>query len=202
VYAAAMRGVWKAFVAACLLAVPVGLAAKGAVLRVEEASIGVDGLVRLRWTGEKEMVMARDRGGNCEDGANCEDAGASQLAVSSNRRSVGWTADYNGCCQSYPMPQVLVIARGGRVVHRLSGMRPIYGWQFEQGDALVAFFTDTPHGNLFPECELYDTGTWKKVDEWHPGKSAEMPEWVRPFARDMDPDGGEGSRVEKKSPAM
>ncbi len=158
-----------------------------AVLRVEEAKVSEDGRVRLRWTGRQEIVMARDRGGYCEDSPKCEDAGASRLAVSSNRRSVGWTAEYNGCCQNYPVPYVLVIARDGRVVHRLTGTRPIFDWRFEKDDAFVAFFTDTSHSNMAPECELYDTRTWKLVDKWYRGKSAELPEWAKPFAEDVGP---------------
>jgi hypothetical protein len=157
-------------------------AVKDAPLKVEAASVGADGMIRLRWSGQPERVIPRDRNGYCEDKKHCEDAGADQLAVSSNGQSVGWTAGYNGCCQSYPIPMVLVIARNGRVVKRIQRERPIWQWQFEDGDAKVAVFTDTTHSNLMPECALYDTRTWKVIDEWHRGKSATLPEWAKPFA--------------------
>ena len=110
-----------------------------------------------------------------------------QLAVSENRRSVGWVSEYNGCCQNYPVPWVLVIAREGRVVHHLQGDRPISEWQFEKGDERIAMLTDTSHGNMFPECVLYDTRSWKIVEEWYRGKSRALPAWAKPFADGVGP---------------
>src|SRR5215469_252871 len=154
-----------------------GFCAQGQqVLRVESATIDKEGRVHLRWTGQPEQVVPRDKDGYCEptgdETPHCEDAGANQLQISSDRLSVGWVAEYNGCCQSYPLPFVLVIARGGRVVQRIQPGRPVFDWRFEQGDRLVALYSDTPHFTPMPECELYDTRTGKQLASWDGSKSS------------------------------
>ena len=173
---------------------------KTAALTVENATIGKDGRVHLTWSGQPEQVMARDRGGYCESGPKeCEDAGAEQMFVSSDRRSVGWTADYNGCCESYPIPMVLVIARDGKIVQRIQRPMAIWRWRFEDGDGRVAVFSDTTHGRRAPVCALYDTRTWKVIDEWHRGKSATLPAWAKPFADAIGPTADQGGAAAKPS---
>ena len=153
-------------------------------MHVESATIDKDGRVSLRWTGQPEKMIARDRDGYSES-SHCEDAGSDQLKISDNRLSVGWVAQYNGCCQSYPLPMVLIIARNGRVLKRIQPIRPVFDWRFEQGDRLVALYTDTPHFTPMPECELYDMQTGKRIATWKPGDTPKPPAWAAPFAKDL-----------------
>ncbi|HTV08402.1 MAG TPA: hypothetical protein VMD97_05095 [Candidatus Aquilonibacter sp.] len=144
-----------------------------------------EGRVHLRWSGVAEQVVPRDKDGYCEASADetphCEDVGANQLQISGDRLSVGWVAEYNACCQSYPLPLVLLIARNGRVVQRIQPGRPVFDWRFEQGDRLVALFSDTSHGDYAPVCELYDARTGKQLASWDGPKSSEAPRWAEPL---------------------
>jgi len=159
-----------------------------AQITVERASVGKDGIVYVKWSGRPEQIIPPDRDGYCEDKAHCAAVGADHLNISSNRRSVGWTAEYDSCCQSYPLPWVLVIARNGRVVHSLMAPRPVFYWQVQKGDTRVAVFSNTPHGNTQPYCQLFDTHSWKLIADWYPGKTAVMPVWAKPFAQEVNPD--------------
>lgn len=154
-------------------------------LRVESATVDKDGRVHLRWTGQPEQVVPRDKDGRCDDTPHCEDVGAEQLKISPDRQSVGWAAQYNGCCQSYPLPLVLVIARAGRVVQRIQPGRPVFDWRFEQGDRFVALFSDTPHGDYYPVCKLYDAQTGKQLASWDGPKSGKAPRWATPLEKNF-----------------
>ena len=185
---------WRVVILAAAIGVAApetcGLRAQaGQVLRVESATIGKDGRVHLRWTGQSEQLVPRDKDGYCEasddETPHCEDAGANQLQISTDRLSVGWVAEYDGCCQSYPLPLVLVIARNGRVVQRIQPGRPVFDWRFEQGGRLAAVYTDTPHFTPMPECKLYDTQTGKQLASWDASKSSKAPRWAEPLEKNF-----------------
>lgn len=185
---------WRVVILAAAMGVVAGeVCSLGAqqrqLLRVEDATIDKGGRVHLRWTGQLEQVVARDKDGYCEasddETPHCEDAGAEQLQISGDRLSVGWVAEYNACCQSYPMPLVLVVVRNGHVVQRIQPGRPVFDWRFEQGDRLVALFSDTPHGDYAPVCELYDTRTGKQVASWDGPKSSKAPRWAEPLEKNF-----------------
>jgi hypothetical protein len=187
--------IWRVI---AILAVASGIAASGALspraqqqrpLQLESATIDKDGRVHLRWAGKPEQVAPRDRDGYCEasddETPHCEDAGANQLQISSDRLGVGWVAEYNGCCQSYPLPLVLVIAHNGRIAQRIQPGRPVFDWRFEDGDRLVALYTDTPHFAPMPEFELYDTRTGKQLASWDGPKSSKAPRWAEPLEKNL-----------------
>jgi hypothetical protein len=185
---------WRVIILAAVVGVAAGeVCSSGAqrdqLLRVESATIDKGARVHLRWTGQPEQVVPRDKDGYCESSdektAHCEDAGAEQLKISDDRLSVGWVAEYNGCCQSYPLPLVLVIAREGHVVQRIAPGRPVFDWRFEQGDRFVALFSDTPHGDYAPVCDLYDTRTGKQVASWDGPKSSKAPPWAEPLEKNF-----------------
>lgn len=154
-------------------------------LLVESARVDKNGRVHLRWTGQAEQMVPRDRGAYCVDDPQCEDVSADQLKISPDRHSVGWAAGYESYGQNYPLDWTLVIARNGRVVQRINPVRTVADWTFEDGDRYAAVFTDTPHGDMAPLCELFDLRTGKRVAAWDVVPGRKPPKWADPLAQDF-----------------
>ena len=78
--------------------------------------------------------------------------GFEQVKVSRDGQTVGWLADKSNCCTSYPLPMVLVLWRGGKVIHRFTGAPPTFHWAFGPGADEVVLQQEYPHG---PEYITY-----------------------------------------------
>ena len=170
-----VRGlVWRAVLLACLSG---GAVQRGAAQNlIASAAIGPDHRVHLRYSGGREQIVPLEP----------KQVDTTQLAISGDHTGVGWTAEFDECCASYPIPLVLVLVRGGRV-HRIDVGQGIFHWMFEKEGAQVALFHDTLHGNISPTCELYDTKTWRRIGVWNRNISSTLPAWAMPFAEDVGP---------------
>jgi len=104
-------------------------------------------------------------------------------------RTAGWLAEFPNCCTSYPIPLTLVLWRDGHVLRRVGNGMDIGRWQFRNGGAQVAYFTDTVHGNLAPACVLMDVATGREVGRWIRGKKRPLPDWAEAFREDIWPFG-------------
>jgi hypothetical protein len=56
----------------------------------------------------------------------------------------------------------VILYRDGRIIHLLENGRAIFRWTLLKGGEQVAFFSDTVHSNLAPECVLVDVTTGKQ----------------------------------------
>lgn len=52
-------------------------------------------------------------------------------------------------------------------------------WHFEAGGKQVAFSTNTVHGDLALQYELWDTHTGRLLDKWDGKLTDEAPSWTR-----------------------
>jgi hypothetical protein len=72
--------------------------------------------------------------------------GFEQARVSADGRTVGWVASTPNCCTSYPLPTVLVLYRGGKVIGRFDEPPAIWHWAFVPGRDEVVTQQAFPHG--------------------------------------------------------
>src|ERR1043166_4892128 len=62
-----------------------------------------------------------------------------QVAISTDRRTVGWLALYPNCCTSYAIPLKLVLLTAGSTRAFAGHGLPIWRWSFLANDRRVAF---------------------------------------------------------------
>lgn len=116
-----------------------------------------------------------------------------QARISPDQHAVGWLAEVSGCCQSYPLPLVLVLYRHGKVVFRFHEETAIWHWTFLDGGREVAYQWTFPHGFVPTYYTRRSTETGAviarfacEIDEKN-GKylvPKRIPAWVRAVAPD------------------
>lgn len=100
-------------------------------------------------------------------------------ALAGDGRTVGWLGNYDNCCQSYPIPQQLVIWRAGRVIRRIDASAMIWRWRFYHNGREAGFSDGPTHGSNIPySYKLYNVTTGRLIREI-PGDSKLAPEWAR-----------------------
>jgi len=110
---------------------------------------------------------------------------SSHPIISDSKTAAGWLADYDGCCQSYPLSMKLVIYRVGKAQCEFTGDgRGIFGWHFLKDGKQVAFNQDFTHGTSYPHYELRNVENCGLLD-MQDGDADKPPAWVSEF------DGGE-----------
>ena len=99
--------------------------------------------------------------------------------MAEDRQTVGWLANYDTCCQSYPIPRQLVIWKSGRVIRKIDAQAMIWNWRF-YGRGKEAGFSDGPtHGADIPySYRLFDIATGRLISEIA-GHQENFPDWVR-----------------------
>jgi hypothetical protein len=107
-----------------------------------------------------------------------------QVALSGDRRTVGWVALYANCCTSYPIPLELVLLGpdGHRTV--FSNGSPIWQWSFSANGRNVVIRQAPVHGDAPEHYELHEIATGRLIataerDRSRPGA---LPEWARAAA--------------------
>jgi hypothetical protein len=100
-------------------------------------------------------------------------------ALAGDGRTLGWLANYDTCCQSYPIPQQLVIWRSGRVIRRIDAAAMIWRWRFYNNGREVGFADGPTHGSHIPySYKLYDVATGRLIREIA-GNSKLSAEWAK-----------------------
>ena len=107
----------------------------------------------------------------------------SDPAVAGDGRTVGWLADYDSCCQSYPVSRQLVLWRSRRVVARIDADAMIWTWRFFDGGRRVGFADGPTHGSSVPySYKLYDSRRGRLLAEIN-GQRQDLPPWAAALAR-------------------
>jgi hypothetical protein len=138
-----------------------------AVRRIEKIYASKDGRVHLVSCGREILAPKQDR-----------EVRAVSAKLASDGRTAGWLSESDDCCTSYPLPLLVVIYRGGRVIQRFATGQSIWDWQFVEKGKQVAFWTGPTHGNYTPHFELRDIDTGKLVASWDGHVREKHPDWV------------------------
>ena len=113
-----------------------------------------------------------------------DQVGFSSPMISPDDRAVGWLADFDFCCTSYPTDLALVIYRPGKPIRRFTGDgRAIFRWRFFAGSEQVGFYQDFLHGTSAQHYELRDVETERLIEKWDGDLTPVAPSWVRELAQ-------------------
>jgi hypothetical protein len=105
----------------------------------------------------------------------------SHPALATDRQTVGWLGNYDNCCQSYPIPQQLVIWRSGRIIMTIdAGAAMIWNWRFYDRGRKVGFAIGPTHGAPY-SYKLFDVASGKPIAE-SAGQARNLPAWARLLA--------------------
>jgi hypothetical protein len=149
--------VWAAVAAAAV-------SASAATETYAEANIDANGQLRIV-TAAGHVI----RPGPLPARPNVGDqVGYDQVAISPDRRLVGWLALYPNCCTSYPIPLALVVYSNGKTRRFTGNDLPVWRWRFEAAGRQVAFEQETVHGATGVHYELRDVSTGRLIDQYNP----------------------------------
>jgi hypothetical protein len=150
------------------------------------AEVGKDGLVHIRSGSASEFIAPLEKSPvDIEDGHEMQ-ASIDQPIVVADGRTVGWLVNFPNCCTSYPIPLMVVFFCGGRIIRRVTPYRAVFKFSFVDGGRKAAYFMDTLHGNIDPECVLIDIESGKQLGHWRRGEG-QLPSWAQVFKSDIGP---------------
>jgi hypothetical protein len=104
--------------------------------------------------------------------------GVERVAISHDRRAVGWLAMFPNCCTSYPIPLALKVYAGGRLHTFIGWELPVWQWRFEAGSSRVSFHQETVHGGFGIHYELHDLRTERLLESYDLDTTTVAPAWV------------------------
>ena len=113
------------------------------------------------------------------------------IAISADRRSVGWLAVFPNCCTSYPIPLQLKVYSDGRIRAFEGWGLPVWRWMFVDGGRRVAFEQEPVHGGIGVHYELRDVATGRLVGQYDPPtpdsppSGKDVPAWVAQLDADQ-----------------
>lgn len=96
--------------------------------------------------------------------------------LAKNKRTAGWTVEYENCCTSYPVPTVLLVYQDEKHIQKIADGQMIWNWIFWQNGEEVAVQTGPTHGD---QCtfRLYDVKSAKTLSEESCHQS-KLPDWA------------------------
>jgi hypothetical protein len=112
------------------------------------------------------------------------EVGFSDVKVSSDKRTIGWTEVFENCCTSYPVPEVLAIYQSGETITHIQQGQMVWDWVFLDGSQHVSAVWGPTHGTDRGDYQLYDARTGHMLSEFfgEPADNStnpEAPEWVK-----------------------
>jgi hypothetical protein len=145
--------------------------------------------------------------------AHAEQEAFGDVRVSPNGRYIGWVVELPNCCTSYPLPRLLVVHDGTRVVRRIGPVAPpIFDWAFAPDGRSVVYKQQFPHGSAplsFHRVSIQDGKALGAFDCFPDdpvaiaSKPALPPKWALPIAQDcLAPPGGQAPGHKTPSPLV
>jgi len=160
-----MRPSARSVLAICAAAVTLsGILVPAATETYEQANIDANGQLRIV-TATGKVIRPRRLPARPNIG---DQVGFDKVAISPDRRVVGWLALYPNCCTSYPIPLALVLYSNGKTRTFKGNELPVWRWRFEADGKQVAFEQETVHGGIGVHYELRDALTGRLVEEYDP----------------------------------
>jgi hypothetical protein len=116
---------------------------------------GPDGAARIKLADGRTVVVSTEPGQ--------ADIAAGLIAPDG---TVGWLAEFRVEDVGYPVAQVLVIWRAGKIIRRFPTDQSFYSWTFYAGSKQVAYHVGPLHGERSAHCELHDVARGNTVAVW------------------------------------
>jgi hypothetical protein len=130
-------------------------------------------------SGQLRIVTSRGR--EIRPHKSGDQVGVDQVAMSADRRTVGWLTLHPNCCTTYPIPLELhLLWEGGERTVTGDG-RPIWRWSFTADGRQVALRQGPVHGPAPAHFELRDVRTGRLVSSFDAasGDAPDAPAWAR-----------------------
>ena len=153
---------------ACVLLIVVQA---GIAQTVSRAYVGDDGNAHLMFTNGVGSTMPRVP----------QQIGCESIAISPDRKTVGWSVLVENCCTSYPIPTSVVVHRKGKT-STISTGQMIWRWHF-LGNERLALLSGPVHG-WAATANLYSLRTGKILESWN-GKG-DAPDWAQAWENDFE----------------
>jgi hypothetical protein len=104
-----------------------------------------------------------------------------QVALSADRRIVGWVALYPNCCTSYPLPLKLILLRSKGSRTAISNALPIWQWAFAADGHNVVILEAPVHGSAptFYELRAIRSGRLMARIRADSTSRTALPTWAR-----------------------
>ena len=89
----------------------------------------------------------------------------SGVQLAEDRRTLGWTINFENCCTSYSIPLTVVVFRRKQVLHTFRQGQMVWSWAFiQRGKQMEVVFGPT-HGTDVGDHRLYDVRTGRVISE-------------------------------------
>ena len=150
------------------------LPAAGQMHPVTQASVDSTGVIHIQTTDGKSLLVPKEHGA----------AGAADVRIAPDRRTVGWLATYSNPDADRAwevLPGTLILWRDGAIIHKFQSDQVFRAWRFWQGSSQVAYNTGGLHGPA-PNYELHDIATGRLLQQFIYDDAADpkkLPDWVK-----------------------
>ncbi len=114
--------------------------------------------------------------------------GITDPKIAPDKRTAGWTENFDNCCTSYSIPLVLAVYSSGKRILHIQQGQMVWYWIFRDGGKRVAAVWGTTHGPEVGDYQLYDVKTGRMLsevfgDEETQSLKPDAPEWAKETER-------------------
>ncbi|MFI5113894.1 MAG: hypothetical protein ACHP7J_02035 [Terriglobales bacterium] len=129
-----------------------------------------------------ETLPAKQK--STEDNIVFNEEGITDPKVAPDKRTVGWTENFDNCCTSYSVPVVLAIYTSGKSILHIQQGQMVWYWTFRDNGKRVAAVWGPTHGPEVGDYQLYDVKTGRMLSEVYGDAKTQSlkpdaPEWAR-----------------------
>lgn len=116
--------------------------------------------------------------------------GIQDVKLAADKQVIGWTENYDNCCTSYAVPQVLSLYQSGKTIMHIQQGQMIWFWMFADKGKQVAAVWGAIHGPEIGDYQLYDIKTGSVIaevfdDENTQSLKDDAPEWAKNTEKEM-----------------
>ncbi len=128
-----------------------------------------------------ERLQAKQKSTERNDVFN--EKGITDPKIAPDKRTAGWTENFENCCTSYSIPLVLAIYTSGKSILHIQQGQMVWYWTFRDGGTRVAAIWGATHGPEVGNYQLYDVKTGRLIsqvfgDEETQSLKPDAPEWA------------------------
>jgi hypothetical protein len=143
------------------------------------------GNLHIVYSDKTEVVeKLRPKEKSTENNIVRNEEGITDPKVAPDRRTAGWTENFDNCGTSYSIPLVLAIYTSGKSILHIQQGQMVWYWTFRDGGKRVAAVWGPTHGPEVGDYQLYDVKTGRMLSEVYGDAKTQSlrpgaPEWAR-----------------------